>query len=81
MEALLHGWAQTAVRLNSVGKERVAARLRLFEQVDERNTRGLCLIGNVRVPGNGGCVSLKVGTGALIASCTVDEVDLWEPCR
>lgn len=76
METLLEERAQTLVGRDGVDEERVTARVRPVEDVEERGAGGLPLVRDVRVPGDGAGPRLEEGAPALVSGAAVDEMHL-----
>lgn len=76
VETLLEERAQTLVGRGGVDEERVTARVRPVEDVEERGAGGLPLVRDVRVPGDGAGPRLEEGAPALVSRAAVDEMHL-----
>ena len=81
VQAFLEGRAQTPIRLGRVGKQRVAARLRLVQHVEKGGSRRLLLVGHVRVPEDGAGTSPQEAVNGLVSGTSVDEVNFGVALR
>lgn len=66
-----------AVRLRHVPEQRIAARRRPVEDVQERCPRRLLLEGDVGVPGDGVRAGGEEGCAGCVVGAAVHDVDLW----
>lgn len=78
VQALLEPGGQAIVGLGGVGKERVAARVRAVEDVQEGRAGRLLLVGDVAVPGDGARARLEQAVEVGVARGAVHEVHLGE---
>ena len=76
VQPLLEEGAQPIIGLDRVGKERVAARRRLVENVQERGAGRLLLVGYVRVPRYRARAVCEKTVDCVVAGAPVHEVDL-----
>jgi hypothetical protein len=76
VQTLLEERAEPVVGLGRVHEERVAARRRLVQDVEEGRARRLLLVRHVRVPGYGRRAVREEGVHAVVARSAVHEVDL-----
>lgn len=76
VQTLLEERAEALVGRDGIDEERVAARLRLVQDVQEGGAGGLLLVGNVRVPGDARRARREEGLVRLVALAAVHQVNL-----
>jgi hypothetical protein len=78
MEALLEFGRETVVSLNLVHEQSVTSSLWRIQDVEERGTRGLFFIRNIRMPRDRRGAVCEEGVVCVVPSTSVDEMNLGE---